>query len=224
MALTPLHQLKDELDQLLEDYLEALDHYQQARERLSSLLKSAHFDLARAKLALGPGRVGPAKYDLTERASNKVVRIAPWTAEEVPAAANGFTNPTWTYALTDRPAGDEDELPALAEDGQGTLRRRVHATDAAAKEDSQEAPALSSPPTTATTTLLRPSPLAQFSALPPPVLRASATSFTKAAEVAVELVDAEARVRDCARRIKRARKEVDRRAKDDGEEVKEAGE
>lgn len=41
-----------------------------------------HMNLARAKVALGPGRVGPAKYDLTERASNKIVCVRgfpfPW--------------------------------------------------------------------------------------------------------------------------------------------------
>ncbi|BGP55239.1 hypothetical protein JCM8202v2_002837 [Rhodotorula sphaerocarpa] len=82
MALTPVQQLQAELDSLLEDYLEALDQYQQGVARLSEHLKAGHMNLARAKVALGPGRVGPAKYDLTERASNKIVCVRgfpfPW--------------------------------------------------------------------------------------------------------------------------------------------------
>ncbi|GJN89096.1 hypothetical protein Rhopal_002070-T1 [Rhodotorula paludigena] len=69
----PLAALRDDLDSLLEDYLSALDDYQHARTTLQQHLKDGYFDLARAKVALGPTRVGPASYDLAERASERIV-------------------------------------------------------------------------------------------------------------------------------------------------------
>ncbi|GAA5943613.1 hypothetical protein JCM3775_005827 [Rhodotorula graminis] len=64
-----LSSLRDAVDALLESYLAALDAYQSARAQLEAHLKRAHLDLARAKLALGPSRVSPRSYDLSDHAA-----------------------------------------------------------------------------------------------------------------------------------------------------------
>ena len=129
--------------------------------------------------------------------------------------------PSWRYALADRP-DDEDDVedegtPVVADSEQrpSTLRHRARATsrsDAPLQDTAvtHAAVASSSPTEKQRRPPRRPSPLTQFAALPPPALRVSATAFTQAVQVAVGIVDAEARVRECARRIKRARKEIDR--------------
>ncbi|GAA5909293.1 hypothetical protein JCM8208_005633 [Rhodotorula glutinis] len=62
-----LSSLRDALDALLASYLSALDAYQSARAALDAHFKRGHLDLARAKLALGPARVGPQSYDWSDR-------------------------------------------------------------------------------------------------------------------------------------------------------------
>ena len=90
-----LSTLRDAVDSLLEEYLAALDAYQSARATLHGHLKhvrrplplslslsllaldlsdprphtQGYLDLARAKLALGPGRVSPRCYDLSDSAA-----------------------------------------------------------------------------------------------------------------------------------------------------------
>ncbi|GAA5965106.1 hypothetical protein JCM8115_006663 [Rhodotorula mucilaginosa] len=224
-------QLRDELDRLLVDYLEAIELYQQARHRLESHLKSGFFDLARAKLALGPANVGPARYDLTEHASHKVVRITPNEAakEQEDTTANA---PSWRFALADRPDDEdaqEEATPvaaaAAADSDQlhPTLRHRARTTTSRSDTPPQQDTAVTNPAVASSPTEKqpppRPSPLSQFAALPPPALRASATAFTQAVQIAVGIVDAEARVRECARRIKRVRKGIDRRREEEEEEA-----
>jgi len=92
-----LSTLRDAVDSLLQEYLAALDAYQSARATLHDHLKhvrrpppllplslpallaldlsnprphtQGYLDLARAKLALGPGRVSPRSYDLSDSAA-----------------------------------------------------------------------------------------------------------------------------------------------------------
>ncbi|GAA5861865.1 hypothetical protein JCM3774_001332 [Rhodotorula dairenensis] len=210
----PLDYLRDDLDQLLSEYLDAIDHYQLARARLADHLKSGYFDLARSKLALGPGRVGPARYNLSEQASHKIVQITPTETDDAQVDAAR----SWSFTLTDRPVpiSSQEGPSAPVPGGQATTLRRRRATQATTttssinqteEEEEGLTPAAQTGPSRPSASS---SPLAQFSALPPPALRASAASFTSAAGTAVAVVDAEARVRDCARRVKRCRKRLDR--------------
>lgn len=144
--------------------------------------------------------------------------MTPLSGSDAPTRADPAAAASWTYALVDRPF--EPDLASMSdksESSEGYPAGRFEATGAASlrrrrlPNSPADAPA---PPTRAEAppaTLPRPSPLAQFSALPPPALRASATSFGRAAGVAVGIVDAAARVRDCARQVKRARRELERR-------------
>ncbi|GAA5997813.1 uncharacterized protein JCM10292_006832 [Rhodotorula paludigena] len=246
----PLAALRDDLDSLLEDYLSALDDYQRARTTLQQHLKDGYFDLARAKVALGPTRVGPASYDLAERASQRIVSIAPVAANGVASAvfvsvdAEGTSaegksalhdsaegddpsasTSTLRFALELRPApppppvaGDTEAVGANAEhgvDGRGSsLRQRRPPSRSSSPSRADQAPSASSPqrapspPAAATASPAVPSPLAQFSPFPPAPLRSSAASFVRAAEACVALVGLERRVRECARRVKRGRREV----------------
>ncbi|BGP39756.1 hypothetical protein JCM10449v2_003707 [Rhodotorula kratochvilovae] len=72
-AAPSLSSLRDSLDRLLEDYLAHLAQYESARARLHSHLKDGYFDLAKAKLAIGPARVSPQSYDLAEKDARLVV-------------------------------------------------------------------------------------------------------------------------------------------------------
>lgn len=135
--------------------------------------------------------------------------------------------PSWTYSFTDLPLVQVEALQNSAPTGESTTRRRRRTQEDPAREAVEDDSAASSftnnddVEEAATVGPLvprpapRPSPLAQFSALPPPSLRAAATGFTRATDAAVRVVDAEARVRDCARRVKRARRDVDRRVKEE---------
>lgn len=63
----------DELDDLLVEYLEAVELYQLAQERLAAELKGGFFELSRAKLALGPLRLSQRGYDLSHTESRVAV-------------------------------------------------------------------------------------------------------------------------------------------------------
>jgi len=59
----------DELDSLLEEYLSLLDTYQSLQLSLESSLKSAYFNLAKSKIALGPHRLSQKGWDLKQKDS-----------------------------------------------------------------------------------------------------------------------------------------------------------
>lgn len=59
------------LDGLLVKHLDTLDLYMVEYQNVETHLKKAFFDLARAKVALGPNRVGKNSYDLTPKAAIK---------------------------------------------------------------------------------------------------------------------------------------------------------
>ncbi|GAA5855660.1 hypothetical protein JCM9279_003293 [Rhodotorula babjevae] len=69
-----LSSLLDAVDSVLASYLAALDAYHSARATLHAHLKHGYLDLARAKLALGPARVGRRSYDLSDSAAQLGVR------------------------------------------------------------------------------------------------------------------------------------------------------
>lgn len=164
-------------------------------------------------------------------------RITPNEAakEQEDTTANA---PSWRFALADRPDDEdarEEATPvaaaaAAADSDQlhPTLRHRVRTTTPRSDTPPQQDTAVTNPAVASSPTEKqpppRPSPLSQFAALPPPALRASATAFTQAVQVAVGIVDAEARVREYARRIKRVRKGIDRRREEEEEEAAASGE
>jgi len=59
----------DELDSLLEEYLSLVDNYQSLQLSLESCLKSAYFNLAKSKIALGPHRLSQKGWDLKQKDS-----------------------------------------------------------------------------------------------------------------------------------------------------------
>lgn len=54
----------DKYDDALEAALDAVDSYESARAAMDRHLRTAFFNLAQAKQALGPARVGPASFRL----------------------------------------------------------------------------------------------------------------------------------------------------------------
>lgn len=62
-------------DAHLTSYLDLIDHYNQERHQLQVHLKNAFLNLAKAKVALGPARVGPDSYDLVSQPAYKYVRL-----------------------------------------------------------------------------------------------------------------------------------------------------
>ncbi|GAA6048889.1 hypothetical protein NBRC10513_003130 [Rhodotorula toruloides] len=207
-----LAELKDALDDLLEDYLDTLSAYQQARDLLAGHLKSGYFDLARAKVALGPGRVGQSSYDLGEKESLRVVTIdgEEDVRQDEEVKENGRISGL-RYSLDLRPASsDLAGVPDTSSTPSSTVRRRGNATDNQTPSSAPDTTSSSAP------TPSRPlaSPLTQFSAFPPPALRSSADAFSKAVEAAVRCVECEARVRDRAREVKRLRKRIERAEKE----------
>ncbi|BGO93867.1 hypothetical protein NBRC10512_006123 [Rhodotorula toruloides] len=207
-----LAELKDALDDLLEDYLDTLSAYQQARDLLSSHLKTGYFDLARAKVALGPGRVGQSSYDLGENESLRVVTIEgeEEVSQDKGVKENGRIS-CLRYLLDLRPASPESARDVdSSSNSPATLRRRTTAADGRPDPSTPDTTSSSAP----TRTRPHVSPLAQFSAFPPPALRSSADAFGNAVEAAVRCVECEARVRDRAREVKRMRKRVERAEKE----------
>ncbi|GAA6012972.1 hypothetical protein JCM10207_008399 [Rhodosporidiobolus poonsookiae] len=216
-APLPLSVLEDRLDALLQHYLDTLDQYQSTQAALHSHLKQGYLHLAKSKIALGPLRVSQDSYDLSEKAAQRVVSIAPSSSSLSLATAGGDDAPPslLSYAVVERPPapaasssssdGEGDSAPASS-----TLRQRPSATRASSLP-SDPAPSPSPKPKPPPT----PSPLAQFSPLPPLPLRLAASSFARVAEAAARVVESEGRVREAARGVKRARREVERRRREE---------
>ncbi|KPV75315.1 uncharacterized protein RHOBADRAFT_53308, partial [Rhodotorula graminis WP1] len=95
----------------------------------------AHLDLARAKLALGPSRVSPRSYDLSDHAAQLGVALEPTTTASTTAEEEGndeahppqgavrWTVETRARAPAAAPGSDTD--PAAAAATSSTLRRRA---------------------------------------------------------------------------------------------------
>ncbi|BGP47861.1 hypothetical protein JCM10450v2_003726 [Rhodotorula kratochvilovae] len=176
-AAPSLSSLRDSLDRLLEDYLAHLAQYESARARLHSHLKDGYFDLAKAKLAIGPARVSPQSYDLAEKDARLVVSVAlasslaPADGDEASdpafvASREDAAAPSLSWAVLPRPAAATPAPSAPLPSASG-LRQRLPSSSSSAVPQAEDAPpALRSPP----------SPLTQFSPLPPPSLRASAAA------------------------------------------------
>ncbi|GAA6053074.1 hypothetical protein JCM3770_000371 [Rhodotorula araucariae] len=212
--------LGDALDLLLDDYLEHLAAYQSARAVLHAHLQQGYLDLARAKLAIGPARVGSQSYDFATKHAQLVVNIAPASASSSPAAVPPLTwavvartaaaasprsepvSPSAASALRQRRSSssappraptDADPDPYAGADGDGGGDG-----DANAHAHARRASAVS--------------PLAQFSPLPPPSLRASAGAFTDALTGAARVIELERGLRERARAVKSAKRELRRAA------------
>ncbi|GAA6027406.1 hypothetical protein JCM8097_007837 [Rhodosporidiobolus ruineniae] len=224
MASPSLTALQDALDLLLEDYLDTLTQYQAAREQLNTALKQGHFHLAKAKLALGPARVGERSYDLTEHPAQLVAVVSP-ASSAATAASEGEEKEgapaLLSYTVEKRlprpapPAGEEEKqnaLSSLAPSSSSGLRQRLPPSSLSPPSSSPDSddgsPPKPRPPP--------PSPLHQFSPLPPPSLRSSASAFEDAVRAASRVVELEGQVRERARGVKRARRAVEVARKAEG--------
>ncbi|GAA5825781.1 hypothetical protein JCM11251_000366 [Rhodosporidiobolus azoricus] len=209
--------LRDSLDTLLEDYLSALSAYQAAQATLHAALKDGYFHLARAKLALGPGRVSERSYDLGANEAQTIVTVSPIASfntlsegtqsekEDGEKEVEGEEEPS-SSALLGFSVGPRPTPAPPLETNVGkppsSLSRRRPATPSSPPEPST---ALDPPSPPAPK-----SPLHQFSPLPPPSLRQSASCFSAVVRASAAVVEAERRVRDRAREVKRKRREVER--------------
>ncbi|GAA5970964.1 hypothetical protein JCM11641_004524 [Rhodosporidiobolus odoratus] len=217
-ALDSLSSLRDQFDSLLEDYLTCLCDYQTARASLNTALKDGYFHLAKAKLALGPSRLSQNSYNLAGKPADTIVSICPVSTPSKPSPEDSATSPlipptNLSYSILKRDPPTPPSPNSTAEPTPSQLRHR---------------PAPTSPPASSTSTRslpepasparrhAAPSPLHQFSAFPPPSLRSSASSFGRALGAAALVVEAEGKVREAARQVKRKRREVERAEKTEG--------
>ncbi|KAM0754613.1 hypothetical protein T439DRAFT_321649 [Meredithblackwellia eburnea MCA 4105] len=136
----------EELDDLLISYFELLDRYSTLQSILHDILKQAHFQLAKAKLALGPTRVDENGWDLRDLKAGWFVDLENSEAEE--------------ELIPQKPKGPKD-------------------------------------------------PLHQFSAFPPPSLRASQVEFRKASKTICEVLELRERMRVLEERIQVVKGGVD---------------
>ncbi|GAA5859898.1 hypothetical protein JCM1840_001787 [Sporobolomyces johnsonii] len=182
-APTSLQSLHLELDTLLEDYLALVDSYQLHRQSLHDALKQGYFHLAQSKLALGPTRVGQASYHLGQRDASVAVSL---TAAEPDESAM-----SWSIERRAPPTPPEESSSSHAS---SRLRHRASVPSSSSPPPPKPAPTPAPVPV---------SPLLQFAALPPPSLRAAAASFERVVEATAGVVEAEQRLREAARRVKR---------------------
>ncbi|KAM0787667.1 hypothetical protein ACM66B_003730 [Microbotryomycetes sp. NB124-2] len=196
----------DTLDDLLVEYLTALDIYQQAQQQLALALKDGHFQLAKAKLSLGPTRVGASSYDLSETLPLWTVSI---DETDAPGKADGnilSSQPVTRLSINDDPLLAASSAKPEAEP---MIRRRAKREEVDGSSDSE--------PQKASHDHERPkqprSPMAQFSAFPPPALRQAERFFTRAAKDAVALVSAKVQVEAIERSIGKEKKRLRKLAK-----------
>lgn len=114
-------------DDLIESALDSLDVYQARRADMNLHLKKAFFNLAQAKLALGPARVGPANYHLG--------RTEPLLTVDITGNAEGL----YTYTLIEgKPACKPDVQPTKTgkeRESRGIVDLRYDASTSAVKLD-----------------------------------------------------------------------------------------
>ncbi|KAK9898919.1 hypothetical protein P389DRAFT_188289 [Cystobasidium minutum MCA 4210] len=96
-------------DDLLESALDALDVYQARRADMNLHLKKAFFNLAQAKLALGPARVGPASYHHG--------RVEPLLTVDISSSPSG----TFSYTLV-------EGKPAVKPEAQTSVKGKERAS------------------------------------------------------------------------------------------------
>ncbi|GAA5848160.1 hypothetical protein JCM3766R1_000469 [Sporobolomyces carnicolor] len=228
----------DHLDQLVEDYLALLDEYRSLHARLELDLKRGHLNLAKAKLALGPTRVSSNSWDLQEQQSVVEISIENRLDRKQPLALDAGDNPRAAashlqWSVRPRVAQTVAQAPpnttaasslrqrnntklTTSREGETTLEARGTVTGSAASgekaptttrsarkddDDDGENAAVRPPPR---------SPLAQFSALPPPALRDASSHFERGLVDMVHIVEVERQLRDLAREIKAVKKKIRR--------------
>ncbi|KAG0146396.1 hypothetical protein CROQUDRAFT_722871 [Cronartium quercuum f. sp. fusiforme G11] len=206
----------DTLDDLLESHLNTLDLYMNDYQILETQLKKAFFDLAKAKLALGPNRVGQNSYDLTPKAAIKRVCISTVGASNSQAAstedsANGIFD--LYHHLSGLPDADmqvdaDNEFKLLTDSEatgmdvpqptQGILRRRRIGTMEQETVTDEDQSTLETKDLSDVNTQIGPSqpprpapklPIHQFSAFPPPSLKAAEVGFSTALASVVRLAN-----------------------------------
>ncbi|GAA5909831.1 uncharacterized protein JCM6883_003108 [Sporobolomyces salmoneus] len=218
--------LLDELDQLLEEYLTLLDSYQTLHNSLESSLKQGHFNLAKSKLALGPQRLSKDSWDLKEKQSSVEILIqldegdddtrTTTTRETKQQSKSDLTFSLQPRSLPSPPPASSDPDSSASASG---LRRRTTTTtpsqpapttttsSSPSSDQSSSAKPQSSPSDASTPPALQ-SPLSQFSAFPPPPLRAASKDFDRVLEETVKIVGIERRLRGLGREIKGVKKRI----------------
>ncbi|OAV99684.1 hypothetical protein PTTG_00527 [Puccinia triticina 1-1 BBBD Race 1] len=179
------------LDQYLLTYLNLLDHYNQSHDDLQAQIQAAFLDLSKAKVVLGPSRVGPNSYDLSSRLPTKTIVIQspePSAGDADPldpveiAAQGPFVLAVNRYEARRSPE-TTDHAP-----GESSLRKRrpepaPSQTDLPADLDSPAEKGGQEP------RALLPNPILQFAPLPPPPLRSAQSAFSRSLDLLVRLAN-----------------------------------
>ncbi|KAM0746689.1 hypothetical protein T439DRAFT_329393 [Meredithblackwellia eburnea MCA 4105] len=189
----------EELDDLLISYFELLDRYSTLQSILHDTLKQAHFQLAKAKLALGPTRLGENGWDLRHLKAGWLVDLKDSEAEQVTA-----------ISLTPAPPEPEEEkCPSQPSQSTSTLRNRSSTKTATSPSISSTEKASDDKELIHQKPKGPKDPLHQFSAFPPPSLRASQAEFKKASKTVCEVLELRERMRVLEERIQVVKGGVD---------------
>ncbi|KAA1094564.1 hypothetical protein PGT21_025060 [Puccinia graminis f. sp. tritici] len=185
------------LDKYLLTYLNLLDDYNACHDGLQSHIQAAFLNLSKAKVVLGPSRIGPNSYDLSSRLPTKTIVIQNQDPidpdEELDQSKGPFmltlnrfeTCPS--VELKNDPSGCSSENglrkrknkqePVSPEPGLPTEEHAaVQANSLPEKEDQDKDRPKELP-----------NPIHQFAALPPPPLRSAQIGFSKTLESIVRL-------------------------------------
>ncbi|WAQ82180.1 hypothetical protein PtA15_2A496 [Puccinia triticina] len=149
------------LDQYLLTYLNLLDHYNQSHDDLQAQIQAAFLDLSKAKVVLGPSRVGPNSYDLSSRPF--VLAVNRYEARRSPETTDHAPGESSLRKRRPEPAPSQTDLPADL--------------DSPAEKGGQEPRAL------------LPNPILQFAPLPPPPLRSAQSAFSRSLDLLVRLAN-----------------------------------
>ncbi|GAA5928522.1 uncharacterized protein JCM15063_003901 [Sporobolomyces koalae] len=201
-------ELLDHLDRLLGEYLSLLDQYQAYHASLERDLKQGYFHLAKSKLALGPTRVSQPSWDLSAKDSQ--VQVVIRSSSQSQRTGEEETSTTTTTGKHDRDL-NLNETPLLwslerrvpnptnlDDSSHSTLRHRARGHRSGSKSAGSSArPAAASP-------------LNQFSAFPPPALRAAASSFESTIGQVVRVVELERQLHAKGHEIERIKDRIER--------------
>ncbi|ORY92712.1 hypothetical protein BCR35DRAFT_298216 [Leucosporidium creatinivorum] len=189
---------QDLVDDLLVDYLAALDQYQAAQARVAESLKRGYLDLARSKQALGPLRMSQNSYDLGETLSRVQVTIARSSSSTENSGDDDVEEELdWSLGASPSSLAPPPTSSSAEPSSSSTLRQRTTvATSLSTPSDTPPTPPLTGDSLSSERTPrpLSRSQLLQFSAFPPPALRSAEAEFVKVAREVVGLVQAQRRV------------------------------
>lgn len=199
------HQAAEVLDKSLVTYLKLLDQYTNEYDQLRSQIQTAFFNLTKSKFILGPTRIGSDSYDLASRLPIKTIFSKPQALidltehrEELEIQGPGpFTLEINRHEYHPLAGGPKSASDSMYKAFESTLRKRrtknesvskqaslsidgtekVHQTNSGDDEEIVDHPRE------------LPDPILQFSALPPPSLRAAQAGFSRSLESMVKLAN-----------------------------------